>query len=55
MKGNLERTLYIPNTEVAGEIESLGFYYDTYLLICYNRKICDNDIVSFYKTDFKER
>ncbi len=51
MKGNLERTLYIPNTAFKGEIESPTFYENGEMLIDYNITLNDKKTVSFYKSE----
>ncbi len=51
LNGTLVETLYIPNTILAGEIESCAFENDDTLIMSYNVKIDEQNTVSFYKSD----
>jgi hypothetical protein len=52
MTGKLTTTLYIPNTSLYGEIESLSFLDQRKLIIGYNITLNGNKTVSFYTSDF---
>ena len=52
IQGKLDRTLYIPNTVVSGEIESLAFYDDNSILMGYNKKLDGKNVVSFYTSNY---
>ncbi len=53
LQGGLEKTLFIPNYAVNGEIESLCFTDNGKLLIGYNIRIDKKPAVNFYECDLK--
>lgn len=51
MNGNLKRSLYIPNTSISGEIESVSLCGNSDIYFAYNVKIDEKETVSIYKSD----